>query len=92
MVSKLTQLFRTKIVVNVSIESKTNEHSRKCHSVTPVILQAVQDNLEQLLAQVLADTGHKAEAVFEALAASGCDLVVALGREGNRQLRFDFES
>ena len=41
--------------------------------------------------QVLADTGYKAEAVFKALAHSGCDLVVALGREGKDALCFDPE-
>lgn len=57
----------------------------------PVMLRAVQANLGQLPGQVLADTGYKSEAVFEALAASGCDLVVALGREGKRVLAFDPE-
>ena len=37
----------------------------------------------------MADTGYKSEAVFEALADSGCELVVALGREGKQALRFD---
>lgn len=55
----------------------------------PVMLRAVQDNLQRLPEQVLADTGYKAEAVFEALADSGCDVVVAVGREGKRPLRFD---
>jgi hypothetical protein len=55
----------------------------------PTLLQAVQDSLGALPGQALADTGYKAEAVFEALADSGCDLVVALGREGKQALRFD---
>ena len=57
----------------------------------PTMLQAVQDNLGKLPEQALADTGYKAEAVFEALAGTGCDLVVALGREGKKPLRFDPE-
>jgi transposase len=57
----------------------------------PVMLQAVEDNLGSLPEQVLADTGYKAEAVFEALADSGCDLVVAVGREGKNLLRFQPE-
>lgn len=57
----------------------------------PVVLRAVQANLGQLPGQVLVDTGYKSEAVFEALAASACDLVVALGREGKRALNFDPE-
>src|SRR5690606_12542858 len=55
----------------------------------PPMLQAVRANLGALPGQVLADTGYRAEAVFEALADSGCDLVVALGREGKRTLRLD---
>ena len=57
----------------------------------PTMLQAVCDNLGALPEQALADTGYKAEAVFEALAGSRCDLVVALGREGKQPLRFDPE-
>ena len=38
----------------------------------PTMLRAVQDNLGTLPGQALADTGYKSEAVFEALAASGC--------------------
>ncbi len=57
----------------------------------PVMLRAVQDNLGTLPEQALADTGYKSEAVFEALAASGCDLVVSLGREGKQALSFDPE-
>jgi hypothetical protein len=55
----------------------------------PAMLQAVKDNLGELPKQALADTGYKAEAVFEALADGGCDLVVAVGREGKQALRFD---
>ena len=55
----------------------------------PTMLQAVQDNLGELPEQALADTGYKAEAVFEALAGTGCELVVAVGREGKQALRFD---
>jgi len=54
----------------------------------PVMLQAVKDNLGQLPAQVLADTGYRAEQVFEELAGNGVDLVVSLGREGKKQLAF----
>jgi hypothetical protein len=57
----------------------------------PTMLQAVKDNLGALPDQALADTGYKSEAVFEALAGKGCDLVVAIGREGKRPLRFDAE-
>ena len=55
----------------------------------PTMLRAVRENLGSLPEQALADTGYKSETVFEALAASGCDLVVSLGREGKQALRFD---
>jgi transposase len=57
----------------------------------PTMLRAVQDHLGTLPEQALADTGYKSEAVFEALAASGCDLVVSLGREGKQALSLDPE-
>jgi transposase len=57
----------------------------------PTMLRAVRDDLGRLPKQVLADTGYKSEAVFEAWAGTGCDLVVALGREGKRVLNFDPE-
>ena len=55
----------------------------------PTMLQAVQSNLGALPERALADTGYKAEAVFEALADSHCELVVAVGRESKQALRFD---
>jgi len=55
----------------------------------PVMLRAVKDNLGQQPHQVLADTGYRAERVFEALADCGTELVVSLGREGKQQLRFN---
>lgn len=57
----------------------------------PTMLEAVQTNLEALPQQALADTGYKAEAVFEKLAECDCDVVVALGREGKAQLAIDPE-
>ena len=57
----------------------------------PTMLRAVRDNLGRLSKQVRADNGYKSEAVFEAWAGTGCDLVVALGREGKRVLNFDPE-
>jgi transposase len=55
----------------------------------PTMLRAVHNNLGVLPEQALADTGYKAEAVFERLAGNGCNLVVAVGREGKPPLRFD---
>ena len=55
----------------------------------PRMIDAVQANLGQAPAQALADTGYRAEAVFERYAESGTELIVALGREGKQQLQFD---
>ena len=55
----------------------------------PTMLHAVKNNLGQTPEQALADTGYRSETVFEQLADSGTDLVVALGREGKQQLGFD---
>jgi len=55
----------------------------------PKVLKAIQDNLGQLPRQALADTGYRSEAVFEQLAGGPTELVVALGREGKQQLKFD---
>jgi hypothetical protein len=57
----------------------------------PKMIEAVHTNLKALPRQVLADTGYKAEAVFETLVGCGCDVVVALGREGKAQLAVDPE-
>ena len=55
----------------------------------PVMLQAVTDNLGQRPRQVLADTGYRGEQVFEQLANCGTDVIVSLGREGRKLVRFD---
>ena len=55
----------------------------------PRMLEAVTANIGSMPQQALADPGYKSEAVFEALAESGCDVVVALGREGKAQLAAD---
>jgi transposase len=55
----------------------------------PTMLHAVKDNLGRWPEQALADTGYRSEQVFQALAGCGTELVVALGREGKQQLRFD---
>jgi hypothetical protein len=55
----------------------------------PRMIDAVQANLGQAPAQALADTGYRAEAVFERYAHSDTELIVALGREGKQQLQFD---
>ena len=55
----------------------------------PVMLQAVRDNLGQRPKQVLADTGYRGERVFEQLADCDTDVIVSLGREGRKLVRFN---
>jgi hypothetical protein len=55
----------------------------------PRMIEAVQDNLGQLPAQALAEAGHRGEGVFARFAGAATELVVALGREGKQQLKFD---
>jgi transposase len=55
----------------------------------PVLLRAVGDNLGQRPKQLLADTGYRGEQVFEQLANCGTDVIVSLGREGKKLVRFD---
>lgn len=55
----------------------------------PRMIEAVEANLGQAPAQALADTGYRAEAVFERFADGATELVVALGREGKEQLKFN---
>lgn len=55
----------------------------------PVMLRAVGDNLGQRPKQLLADTGYRGEQVFEQLANCGTDVIVSLGREGKKLVRFD---
>ena len=57
----------------------------------PAMIKATEDNVGAVPQQALADTGYKSEAVFEALAGSDCEVIVALGREGKVQLALDPE-
>lgn len=57
----------------------------------PPMLTAIEGNLDALPEQVLADAGYRSEAVFEQLAASQTELVVALGREGKEDAQIDAE-
>ena len=49
----------------------------------------MQKNLDRLPEQVLADTGFRAEAVFEVASQKPCEVLVALGREGREQAKVD---
>ena len=53
------------------------------------MLDAVKDNTGQAPEQALADAGYRSEDNFLALAGSGTELVVAMGREGKRCAEVD---
>jgi transposase len=53
------------------------------------LLDSVKDTAGEYPEQVLADAGFRSEAAFEALADHPTELVVALGREGKKQLAID---
>lgn len=55
----------------------------------PALIEAVETNLGALPQTVLADAGFRSEAVFEQLATRPLDLIVAIGREGKKQLKID---
>lgn len=55
----------------------------------PPLLEAVKQRAGDYPEQVLADAGFRSEAVFEALQDSPTELIVALGREGKKQVAID---
>lgn len=55
----------------------------------PPLLEAVKQTAGEYPNQMLADAGFRSEAVFEALQDHPTELVVALGREGKKQLAID---
>jgi len=72
------------IIVAAELTNSANDAAQ-----LPVMLKAVGDNLGQRPKQVLADTGYRGEQVFEQLANCGTDVIVSLGREGKKRVRFD---
>ena len=55
------------------------------------MIEAVKANTGQAPEQALADAGYRSEDNFKALAASGTELVVAMGREGKRCAEVDVQ-
>jgi transposase len=55
----------------------------------PSMLEAVRISAGSHPQQVLADAGYRSEAVFAALHEHPADLVIALGREGKREVQID---
>jgi len=55
----------------------------------PVLMTAIEANLDALPEQLLADAGYRNEAAFEQLATCPTELIVALGREGKDEVLVD---
>ena len=72
------------IIVVAELSQSSAENDR-----LPILLAAVKANLGALPEQTLADAGFRSEAIFEQLAEVATDLIVALGREGREDSRFD---
>lgn len=73
-----------RIIVAAELSQNGNDYDR-----LPVLLAAVQANLDALPQQTLADAGFRSEAVLEQLAEVPTELIVALGREGREDARID---
>jgi hypothetical protein len=68
---------------HIIVAAELGNNASDAGELLPMI-EAVQANLGQAPRQLVADAGYRSEAVFEQLAASTLDAVVALGREGKR--------
>jgi transposase len=73
-----------RIIVAAELSQSGNDYDR-----LPVLLAAVQANLDALPQQTLADAGFRSEAVLGQLAGAPTELIVALGREGREDVRLD---
>jgi transposase len=73
-----------RIIVAAELSQNGNDYDR-----LPVLLAAVQANLDALPQQTLADAGFRSEAVLEQLADVATEVIVALGREGREDVRLD---
>ncbi|MFK8083051.1 MAG: IS1182 family transposase [Granulosicoccus sp.] len=60
-------------------------------SELPVMLNAVENNLQQLPEQSLADAGYRSEAVLQELSEVDTDVIMALGREGRNNADINAE-
>ena len=73
-----------RIIVPAKSSQNGNDYYR-----LPVLLAAVQANLQALPQQTLADAGFRSKAVLGQFAGAPTDLIVALGREGREDVRLD---
>ena len=76
---------------HIIVAAELGDNASDVGELLPMI-EAVAANLGQVPEQVLADAGYRSEAVFEQLADSGIDAVIALGREGKRFAEIDPET
>jgi transposase len=73
---------------HIIVAAELTNHSADSTRLPP-LLEAVKQTAGDYPEQVLADAGFRSEAVFEALQDSPTELIVALGREGNKQVAID---
>ncbi len=75
---------QAQIIVAAELSNNASDSDR-----LPVLLDAVEANLGDTPATVVADTGFRSEAVFGKLSGSRSKIIVALGREGREQVKVD---
>ena len=76
---------------HIIVAAELGNNASDAGQLLPMI-EAIAANLCLVPEQVLADAGYRSEAVFEQLADSGIDAVIALGREGKRFAEIDPET
>ena len=73
---------------HIIVAAELGNNAADVGQLVPMI-KAVKANTGHTPKQTLADAGYRSEANFEALADSGTELVVAMGREGKRCAEID---
>ena len=72
------------IIVAAELSNNASDSDR-----LPVLLAAVEHNLDERPTQALADAGFRSEAVLEQLVDGATDIIIALGREGREHGSID---
>jgi transposase len=76
---------------HIIVAAELSNNAADCGQLLPM-LQAVQDTLGALPKQGLADAGYRSEENFAKATGLEMELVVALGREGKRQVQVDAQA
>jgi len=75
------------IIIGAELGNNANDYGQ-----LPAVLEAVKRNVGSDPIQVLADAGYCSEAVFEHLRDHPAELIVAVGREGKKQVMINPET